>query len=156
LGNLLGDIEEPTTPFGLTQVQRDGHGVEEARALLSSALNTRLRLHARRLSVSLASLCHLAWGQVVARTSGREKVVFGTVLCGRVHRGADAEHATGPFGNVLPMRLNLDDTGVEASVRQTHPSYPRERLQELVSDADPVLTLVDAAGRQALALVAVC
>jgi amino acid adenylation domain-containing protein len=111
-GKLLGDIDQPTAPFGLTEMQRDGRRVEEARMLLPSALNTRLRAHAQRLGVSLASICHLAWGQVVARTSGRVQVVFGTVLFGRMHGGVS--------GNALPIRLNLDDTGVEASVRQTY------------------------------------
>ena len=113
---LLGDIEEPTAPFGLTEVHRDGTGVSEARRELAGRLNERLRAQARRIGVSVASLCHVAWGQVVARTSGREQVVFGTVLFGRMHAGA--EGAMGLFINTLPMRLDLDDTGVEASVRK--------------------------------------
>ena len=117
---LLGDIDEPTTPFGLREVHRDGSSVEEARRLLAPSLNERLRAQARRLGVSVATLCHVAWGQVVARTSGREQVVFGTVLFGRMHGGAGADRAMGLFINTLPVRLDLDDTGVEASVRQTH------------------------------------
>ncbi|WP_249735091.1 condensation domain-containing protein, partial [Bradyrhizobium sp. sGM-13] len=69
---LLADIDEPTMPFGLSEIRGDGHGVHEARRMLPQALNARLREQARRLGVSLASLCHLAWGQVVARSSGRE------------------------------------------------------------------------------------
>ncbi|MER9020926.1 condensation domain-containing protein, partial [Mesorhizobium sp. M0898] len=68
----LADIDEPTLPFGLSQVHGDGSGVGEAHRMLPQALNDRLRAQARRLGVSLASLCHLAWGQVVARSSGRE------------------------------------------------------------------------------------
>ncbi|WP_409241939.1 condensation domain-containing protein [Bradyrhizobium sp. NC92] len=74
---LLADIDEPTMPFGLSEVYGDGSGVGEAHRMLPQALNERLREQARRLGVSLASLCHLAWGQVVARSSGREQVVFG-------------------------------------------------------------------------------
>src|SRR5207245_8009727 len=87
----LGDIEEPTTPFGLREVHRDGSGVSEARRLLPAVMNERLRAQARRLRVSVASLCHLAWGQVVARASGQEKVVFGTVLFGRMHGAIGTE-----------------------------------------------------------------
>ncbi len=117
---LLGDIDEATTPFGLAEVHGDGSGVREAHRMLPDSLDDRLRAHARRLGVSLASLCHLAFGQVVARTSGREQVVFGTVLFGRMHAGPGADRAMGLFMNTLPVRLDLDGTGVEDSVRRTH------------------------------------
>ncbi|PJG49973.1 non-ribosomal peptide synthetase, partial [Bradyrhizobium forestalis] len=91
---------------------------------------------ARRLGVSLASLCHLAWGQVVARSSGREQVVFGTVLFGRMHGGAGADRAMGLFINTLPLRLDLDGTAVEASVRTTH-----ARLVELLAHEHASLAL---------------
>ncbi len=117
---LLGDIDEPTAPFGLIDAHRDGTGVREARRTVPASLNDRLRAQARRLGVSLASLCHLAFGQVLARASGREQVVFGTVLFGRMHAGPGADRAMGLFINTLPMRLDLDDTPVEDSVRRTH------------------------------------
>ncbi|QPB24390.1 condensation domain-containing protein [Rhizobium sp. 007] len=104
--------------------------------MLPQALNDRLRQQARRLGVSLASLCHLAWGQVVARASGREQVVFGTVLFGRMHAGAGADRALGLFINTLPVRLDLDGTGVEASVRTTH-----ARLSELLAHEHASLAL---------------
>ncbi|HEV2678966.1 MAG TPA: amino acid adenylation domain-containing protein, partial [Rhodanobacter sp.] len=100
------------------------------------ALNDRLRAHARRLGVSLASLCHLAWGQVVARTSGREQVVFGTVLFGRMHAGEGADRAMGVFINTLPLRLDLDRTPVEKSVKDTH-----ARLAELLRHEHASLAL---------------
>ncbi|QPB24375.1 non-ribosomal peptide synthetase [Rhizobium sp. 007] len=132
----LADIDEPTMPFGLSEVYGDGIGSHEARRMLPQALNDRLRQQARRLGVSLASLCHLAWGQVVARASGREQVVFGTVLFGRMHAGAGADRALGLFINTLPVRLDLDGTGVEASVRTTH-----ARLSELLAHEHASLAL---------------
>ncbi|WP_430649319.1 condensation domain-containing protein, partial [Bradyrhizobium nanningense] len=102
---MLADIDEPSTPFGLSEVRGDGSGVREAQRMLPQALNARLRSQARRLGVSLASLCHLAWGQVVARSSDREQVVFGTVLFGRMHGGAGGDRAMGLFINTLPLRL---------------------------------------------------
>ncbi|WP_339156981.1 non-ribosomal peptide synthase/polyketide synthase [Bradyrhizobium sp. 2S1] len=133
---MLGDIAEPTTPFGLSEVHGEGRGAHEARRMLPQALNARLRSQARRLGVSLASLCHLAWGQVVARSSDREQVVFGTVLFGRMHGGAGGDRAMGLFINTLPLRLDLDGTGVEASVRTTH-----ARLAELLAHEHASLAL---------------
>ena len=78
---LLGDVEEPTAPFGLLDVQGDGKGIEEERILLEASLGQRIRNQARKLRVSAASICHLAWAQVVARLSGREDVVFGDGDC---------------------------------------------------------------------------
>ncbi|RMI15086.1 amino acid adenylation domain-containing protein, partial [Sinorhizobium meliloti] len=134
--SMLADIDEPTLPFGLSQVHGDGSGVGEAHRMLPQALNDRLRAQARRLGLSLASLCHLAWGQVVALSSGREQVVFGTVLFGRMHAGAGADRAMGLFINTLPVRLDLDGTGVEGSLRLTH-----ARLAELLSHEHASLAL---------------
>nr|MCA0807247.1 amino acid adenylation domain-containing protein [Rhizobium sp. T1473] len=133
---MLADIDEPTLPFGLSQVHGDGSGIGEAHRMLPQALNDRLRAQARRLGVSLASLCHLAWGQVVALSSGRQQVVFGTVLFGRMHAGAGADRALGLFINTLPVRLDLDGTGAEASVRTTH-----ARLSELLAHEHASLAL---------------
>nr|WP_208758116.1 non-ribosomal peptide synthetase [Bradyrhizobium zhanjiangense] len=132
----LADIDEPSTPFGLREVRGDGSGVREAQRMLPQQLNARLRSQARRLGVSLASLCHLAWGQVVARSSGREQVVFGTVLFGRMQGGAGGDRAMGLFINTLPLRLDLDGTAIEASVRTTH-----ARLAELLAHEQASLVL---------------
>ncbi len=117
---MLADVDEPTLPFGLTEVHLDGSRVIEAQRMLPQALNDQLRAQARRLGVSLASLCHLAWAQVLARASGQDRVVFGTVLFGRMQGGAGADQAMGLFINTLPLRMDLDDTGVEQAVRDTH------------------------------------
>ncbi|KAF9388086.1 hypothetical protein CPC16_006705, partial [Podila verticillata] len=117
---MLADIEEPTLPFGLAEIHRDGSQVTEARQVLPQDLNDRLRAQAKRLGVSLASLCHLAWAQVLARASGQQRVVFGTVLFGRMQAGEGADCVMGLFINTLPLRVDLDDTGVEDSVRYTH------------------------------------
>jgi amino acid adenylation domain-containing protein len=116
---MLADVEEPTLPFGLTDVHHDGTQVTEAHRRLPQALNDRLRAQAKRLNVSLASLCHLAWAQVLARASGQQRVVFGTVLFGRMHAGDGADSAMGLFVNTLPLRVDLDSDNVADSVRNT-------------------------------------
>ncbi|KLU16148.1 hypothetical protein AFK69_19165 [Xenorhabdus sp. GDc328] len=115
--DMLADVDEPTLPFGLTEVHRDGSQVTQAHRMLSPELNDRLRQQAKRLGVSVATLCHLAWAQVLSQTSGQEKVVFGTVLFGRMAAGEGADSGMGLFINTLPLRLDMDETPVHDSVR---------------------------------------
>ncbi len=117
--DMLAKVKEPTLPFGLTDTYRDGTEVTESRRLLPQELNDRLRVQAKRLGVSLASLCHLAWAQVLARSSGLQRAVFGTVLFGRMQAGDGADRALGLFINTLPLCVELKRS-VEHSVRDTH------------------------------------
>ncbi|OHV53272.1 non-ribosomal peptide synthetase [Photorhabdus temperata] len=118
--DMLAGVDEPTLSFGLTEVHQDGSQVTESYRMLTSELNDRLRNQARCLGVSLASLCHLAWAQVLSRTSGQEKVVFGTVLFGRMQAGEGADSGMGLFINTLPLRLDMDETPVRDSVQAAH------------------------------------
>ncbi|ARN83875.1 hypothetical protein B1812_21565 (plasmid) [Methylocystis bryophila] len=117
---MLGDVSEPTAPFGLVDAQGDGSGIDEARLDLAPALARRLRERARALGVSAASLCHQAFAQVLARVSGREDVVFGTVLFGRMQGGAGADRALGMFINTLPVRAQVGAEGVADGARRMH------------------------------------
>ncbi|PBP85245.1 non-ribosomal peptide synthetase, partial [Pseudomonas syringae] len=117
---MLGDIDEPTLPFGLHDVQGDGSALDHARLQLDGALDQRLRVQARQLGVSAASLIHLAFAQMLGRVSGREHVVFGTILMGRMQSGRGAERALGMFINTLPLRIDLGDQSVREGVKATH------------------------------------
>ncbi|MDF3198891.1 amino acid adenylation domain-containing protein [Pseudomonas sp. 1912-s] len=117
---MLGDIHEPTLPFGLQDVQGDGSAIEEAREGLSPDLTRRLRAQARLLGVSTASLFHLAWAQVLACTSSQASVVFGTVLLGRMQGGKGSDRALGMFINTLPLRVDVGGIGARAAVKATH------------------------------------
>ena len=116
----LGDITEPTAPFGLLEVQGDGSQIEEAQSTLAPDLAYRIRVQARKRGVSPATLLHAAWALVVSRTADRNDVVFGTVLLGRLQEAAGAERMLGVFVNTLPLRLGLEGMSVEALVEQTH------------------------------------
>ncbi|WP_339493125.1 amino acid adenylation domain-containing protein, partial [Pseudomonas sp. EA_15y_Pfl2_R67] len=115
----LADVEAPTAPFDLLEVQGDGRHIEEASVMLSVELNLRLRAQARERGITPATLFHVAWAQVLARCTGREDVVFGTVVAGRLQGSAGAERALGVFINTLPVRVPLT-AGANEQVLATH------------------------------------
>ncbi|MCP2012819.1 non-ribosomal peptide synthetase, partial [Duganella violaceipulchra] len=117
---MLADIDEPSAPYGLLDVQGDGSQIEELKLALPDELANRLRAQARGLGVSTASLMHLAWARVLTKLTGRRSVVFGTVLFGRMQGGAGSDRALGMFINTLPVRIDVDEQGVEDGVRGTH------------------------------------
>jgi amino acid adenylation domain-containing protein len=134
--NLLEDVNEPTAPFGLTNAQGDGRGISEAHVYLEEGLARRLRCAAKQIGVSVASLLHLAWARVVARTAGRDDVVFGTVLLGRMHGLAGVERMFGLLLNTLPIRIHTGVGSVAESVRTT-----QQLLAQLLSHEQAPLSL---------------
>jgi arthrofactin-type cyclic lipopeptide synthetase B len=73
--NMLGDIDEPTVPFGLTNTLGDGTSILESNIRLNDTLAQGIRNLAKVLAVSSTNLFHLALAQVLSVTSGRLQVV---------------------------------------------------------------------------------
>jgi amino acid adenylation domain-containing protein len=132
----LRDVDTSTAPFGLGDVRVAGDHIEEASQAIDPELAKRIRVLTKRLGVSVARLFHSAWGMVVARTSGRNDVVFGTVLLADRHKAPDSGQMLGMLVNTLPLRLRLGGMTAAALVQQTH-----QELSDLLNYVHTPLTL---------------
>ncbi|WP_425478763.1 condensation domain-containing protein, partial [Xanthomonas prunicola] len=133
---MLKDVDSPTLPLGLRDIQGDGSDIEQAQLRLDDTLSAALRVQARKAGVSVASLHHLAFARVVSLLSGREDVVFGTVLLGRMQGGSGADRMLGVFINTLPLRSNPGSATVRTALAQMHDS-----LSELLAHEHAALAL---------------
>ncbi|WP_267110858.1 non-ribosomal peptide synthetase, partial [Xanthomonas sacchari] len=134
----LGDLSEPTAPFGLLAIRDDDTSpITEVKSVLPPVLCAQLRQLARQHGVSPAVLFHVAWAQVLhSCDGGREDVVFGTVLSGRMQGGAGVGTAVGLFINTLPLRISLTGLSVRDAVTQM-----AVQLGELLRHEQAPLTL---------------
>ncbi|MFE3603911.1 amino acid adenylation domain-containing protein, partial [Streptomyces sp. NPDC059142] len=134
---LLGDVTEPTAPFGVLETRGDGEDVTDRRTPLDPRVTARLRERARRAGVSAATVLHVVWSRVLAAVSGRDDVVFGTLLLGRMRAGDGAGQVPGMFINTLPVRARTADTDVAEAVRAMHRQLAELMVHEhaLLADA---------------------
>ncbi|WP_396956092.1 amino acid adenylation domain-containing protein [Nitrosomonas sp.] len=133
---LLGDITEPTAPFGLLDIQKNGLDISEVSLDIDSGLSHRIHACVRSLGVNAASLFHLAWARLLAQVSATQDVVFGTVLFGRMQGSEGVIQAPGMFINTLPVRFHVSETSVQASIKQMY-----QQLTELIHHEHASLAL---------------
>jgi amino acid adenylation domain-containing protein len=116
----LGDIVEPTAPFGITDVHGPQRETMEACARLPAELANGVRGQARRVRVSPAALFHVAWAAVLARICGREDAAFGTIVLGRAQVAPEGGVALGLLINTLPVRIRIAEASVYQLIEEVH------------------------------------
>ena len=132
----LAGVEPPAPVTGLAGVAVDEQNLQTHAVALETGLADLLRAQARQHGVSLPSLLHLAWAQVLGSLSGRDEVVIGTVLLGRAMAGNGADRALGMFINSLPLRVSLANHSLGQALVETH-----ARLAALLGHEDAPLLL---------------
>lgn len=138
----LGTIHEVSTPFGFVDLLSDCEEVAESSETLHSDLARRIRAQAKRYDTSPARLFHAAWALVVAQTSGRDDVCFGTVMMPAEGKRALARHTVGMFVNTLPLRVRLAGLSASELLQQVD-----RELTELLSHAQTPLAAVQSCAR---------
>ncbi|HJW54397.1 MAG TPA: amino acid adenylation domain-containing protein, partial [Burkholderiaceae bacterium] len=121
---LLSGVDEAIAPFGIAERSVDKFSPGNAQAVLSQALVKRLHDGACRLGISIESLVHLAWTQVLSKTSGRQDIVYGATLF--------PEEAA--CANVLPVRVVIAERGISECARHVEDLLARLKLH---ADAPP-------------------
>lgn len=116
----LRGIDEPTAPFGLLDVHRSAASLREASHVVEYGLALKIRMQARLHGVSSATFFHACWALVVAHTSGRDDIVFGTLLTGRMAGNSGVQRSLGIYINTLPVRLDLQRIAAGDLLSQMH------------------------------------
>jgi amino acid adenylation domain-containing protein len=106
----LKGFTEPT-PLGLDRVQSDLHpeaqAFAEQKIKLSATTTSALASLAKQHRLTLSTIVQGAWALLLSFYSGREHVLFGTVVSGRQSSLAGAESMVGLLINTLPTRVRI-------------------------------------------------
>ncbi|MFD8850742.1 condensation domain-containing protein [Streptomyces sp. NPDC059604] len=99
------------TPIGFETVEPQDADAEfgEAEFFLSPRIKYALEDLVRTRHLTLGSIVQAAWALTLARYSGHDDVVFGSIVSGRTPDFAGIDDIVGLFINVLPVRAVVDD-----------------------------------------------
>ncbi|CAM1358023.1 amino acid adenylation domain-containing protein [Tenacibaculum xiamenense] len=124
---LLTGIEEPTYPFGLSDIRGNGGSLKESEIVLPSSINKEIRRVCIELGMSPAVLFHAAFGLLVGKCSNSDYALFGSLFSGRLQGSLGATDSLGLFINTLPFFVELKGNATE------YVNEVRKKLGELLS-----------------------
>jgi amino acid adenylation domain-containing protein len=105
----LAGFAAPTPlPGGRSRAAGPEEGQGEITLELTAEETAALQERARSERITLNTLVQAAWAVLLARGSGEEDVVYGSVVSGRPAALPGAESMVGSFINTLPVRARLD------------------------------------------------
>ncbi|MEU5579215.1 non-ribosomal peptide synthase/polyketide synthase [Streptomyces huasconensis] len=117
------------TPLPYDRTPAEAHRARSAAAVhheLDADISRRLRESAARAGVTVNTVVEGAWALLLARSGGRDDVVFGTTVSGRPAELPGVEGMIGMFINTVPTRVRIPGGPVLPWLRD---------LQERQSDA---------------------
>ncbi|CAM1358033.1 amino acid adenylation domain-containing protein [Tenacibaculum xiamenense] len=124
---LLSGIEDPTYPFGLSDIRGNGSTLRDSEIVLPSNINKEIRRVCLELGMSPAVLFHAAFGLLVGKCSNSDYALFGSLFSGRLQGSLQATDSLGLFINTLPFFIKLKGNTLE------YVNEVRKKLGELLS-----------------------
>lgn len=104
---MLGEVTEPTLPYGLGNTNQGADDNTDVFWSLSGEQAERIRAWSRSQQLSPAAFFHAAWAMVIGACAQQDEVVFGTVMSGRLQGATGQSDMIGMFINTLPLKVDL-------------------------------------------------
>ena len=116
---MLGDVAEPTAPFGLLDVRGDGRELRKPASILT-AIWPAVSVPTPGISVSARPACAMWPGRECWPCYQVAKMLFLALFCRTMQGGEGADRVMGMFINTLPVRIRTRTQTVVAGIRSTH------------------------------------
>ncbi|KRE95920.1 hypothetical protein ASG87_16820 [Frateuria sp. Soil773] len=124
----LHDMSLPT-PLTDPAERKDAQAITlDCHAVLDADTSDRLRQLARAAKTTQNILVQAVWGYLLGVVSGRDDVLFGTVVSGRPAELADVERMVGPFINTHLVRVRIGSAWVQCLADMHSAQIERERF----------------------------
>ncbi|HEV7920011.1 MAG TPA: amino acid adenylation domain-containing protein [Thermoanaerobaculia bacterium] len=124
----LAQIEAPTA-LVVDKLPRDErHGFQEQLLALSAEETQQLEAFAKANHTTVNTLMQLAWGYLLHRYSGEQRVVFGAITSGRPAEVRGIEQMIGLFINTIPVTVSFEPGAPTASLLgELHRNFQRSQ-----------------------------